>query len=841
MVDIPQGKIGYTFFLPKNAKYAGKISGAGPLMVPNSNKIYHVWSSLGSLRMARRDNPNIIKLPQGYDSFRDSYQIQGDLVDLLRDDGVHLHMKSSVNVSPNGKWAASTTGTMFVRINLETFEITPFSYYGGTNVRVYISNDGNYAYSDSYAYGSRTMKIHNLTGCAPNPTNQQVVVPGCLEKDIKPFFNSSGYESASEAVFSHDGKQVSLTVDSPTIEPTRVTFTAAGYTPASLDYLALGDSISSGEGDTEKVNGQKFYRPLTDINGDKSNGIPREKCHVSTRSYPYRLANWMQLSNDWWGSVACSGAKIYDVNSNNIHGYEGQYSGDSETLGYGRLNGLSNKEALQAQALNEIIPGRKKQIEFVEKYKPKVITLTMGANDIDFGKKIESCIYFGTCDWAVFKKDTLGRQIRGQFIKLVELYSELKRVGNPSAKMYIIGYPQLISDANPASCGYNVGFMNIEEREVVAQATEYMNSVIEAAAKRTGLKYVDISDALYEGRLCDQGQAYVTGITHPDFRQESYHPNSPGHQKIAQRIIQELNNESLLTYSQYPTSEDPTAEVPVSPHFIDTDDIVSIDAPISDNETITKSGTANILTDQYLLMPGSNARVEIHSEPVVLGNFTVNNDGTLTETVAIPADLPVGYHTLYISGHNLADEPIEITQTVLVVGSDPNDIDENGIPDSQQVCGLFIDASGQDTDYDGIDDACDPEITEPVLYTARNGDIAKGENAGSLYLYRNTRASSMTGITDDHVDISSDPNNKEALIAQSLNPQSIGTLTKLAMIEDMNNPAIQIPTILAKDTTGTCFALQPNDLSPALDPTDPNYMPRGFTRLTQLPEGEGCE
>lgn len=130
-----------------------------------------------------------------------------------------------------------------------------------------------------------------------------------------------------------------------------------------MKYLALGDSYSSGEGDTEKnksIN-QKYYASETDKNGDTSNGIPREKCHVSTRSYPYLLASSMTLGRGesrQWGTVACSGATIYDANQDNKLGYEGQWSGEGNP-GLGRLHGLSNKSTLQAAALNEIIPGRK--------------------------------------------------------------------------------------------------------------------------------------------------------------------------------------------------------------------------------------------------------------------------------------------------------------------------------------------------------------------------------------------------------------------------------------------------------------------------------------------------
>lgn len=99
------------------------------------------------------------------------------------------------------------------------------------------------------------------------------------------------------------------------------------------------------------------------MNEDKAKGAPREKCHVSTRSYPYKLANWMGLGSGpsaAWASVACSGATVYDMNWDNSGGYEGQ---DSPL---GRLHGYDNKGVLQKMALNEMIPGHVKQIEFVK-------------------------------------------------------------------------------------------------------------------------------------------------------------------------------------------------------------------------------------------------------------------------------------------------------------------------------------------------------------------------------------------------------------------------------------------------------------------------------------------
>lgn len=132
--------------------------------------------------------------------------------------------------------------------------------------------------------------------------------------------------------------------------------------------------------------------------------------------------------------------------------------------------------------------------------------------------------------------------------------------------------------------------------------------------------------------------------------------------------------------------------------------------------------------------------------------------------------------------------------------------------------------------------------TRTVLYIARNGDDTKGENPDKLYLFRNVRASSVTGIAGDYVNTANNPDNKEALVASSLDVQTQGIFNKFVMLAEDNDPNTRIPTIIVKTPEGVCFALQTTDyISPVLNPTDPNYQPRGFTKLAQLPEGVSCE
>ena len=614
----------------------------------------------------------------------------------------------------------------------------------------------------------------------------------------------------------------------------------------NVKYLALGDSFSSGEGDTDKnpATGQKYYRQWTDVNEDKAKGAPREKCHVSTRSYPYKLANWMELGSGpsaAWASVVCSGATVYDMNWDNSGGYEGQ---DSPL---GRLHGYDNKGVLQKMALNEMIPGRVKQIEFVKKYQPKVITLTAGGNDVGFGKKIKDCVHYiksvGTCDWAKDEMNTLGSQIKGQFDRLVELYKELK-AASPGAKIYAIGYPQFITDAEPAACGLNAGAIDLDERRMIVRATQYMNEVIEAAARKAGVKYVDISRALDGGKMCEKHQAYMTGIVGFG-EQESYHPNKFGHTMIFAEIAKQLNHENLSTYSKYPTAGDESVNAPSSIYF-DKGAPSSVNTTMLANSKPSKGSKQKVALAKNSLQPGSSARVEIRSKPVDLGSYTVLNDGSIKETITIPENIPAGYHTLFIYGKSASGEDIKITQTLLVTGKDKEDLDDDGIKDANQPCGAFLKASGKDEDLDGIDDACDPEITDPILYVARNGKSEFNEDEGKLYVFRNTRAARLTGVDNDYVDKSSNKDNTEALIASSLTEDTKNlSFNKLIITKEddnENNISKGAPIILSKDVNEKCYALKPEDyLSPALKPGSKDYKPRGLIKLNKLPKGVSCE
>ena len=721
--------------------------------------------------------------------------------------------------------------------------------YTGFITIYWTENKSDYKFVFSGEYPTRNLYLKTRRGAKSKLYAAVVASPGITQMigncDIEFLWGNNSNEGHISSLFSESyNNWIKLFRSTFDVEyPDGYRGMKVPGNPAKLDYLALGDSYSSGEGDTERNNatGQKYYRQLTDVNEDKKQGIPGEKCHISTHSYPYKLAQYMELKQTGtrqWDTVACGGATIYDLNGSNSGGYDGQND---------RLRDYADKNTLQKMALNEMIPGRVKQIEFVKKYQPKVITLTAGGNDVDFGGKITTCIHpkdsWGTCDWAKKDMDTLGSQIKGQFDRLVELYKELK-AASPGAKIYAIGYPQFITDSEPAACGLNAGAIDLDERRMIVRATQYMNEVIEAAARKAGVKYVDISQALNGGKMCEKHQIYMTGIVGFG-EQESYHPNKFGHTMIFVEIAKQLNHESLLTYSKYPSAGDESVNAPSSIYF-DKGAPSSVNTTMLANSKPSKGSKQKVALAKNSLQPGSSARVEIRSKPVDLGSYTVSSDGSMRETITIPDNIPAGYHTLFVYGKSVSGEDIKITQTLLVMGKDKEDLDDDGVKDANQPCGAFLKASGKDEDLDGIDDACDPEITDPILYSARNGKSEFNEDEGKIYVFRNTRAAKLTGVNNDYIDKSSNKDNTEALIASSLTEGTKNlSFSKLVIAKEDdkdNNISKGMPIVLAKDIDEKCYALKPEDyLSPALRPGSNGYKPRGLIKLNRLPKGVSCE
>lgn len=588
-------------------------------------------------------------------------------------------------VSPGGGWLVASTGNGVTRTDMQTGDTRlvsplapdPRAGYNAT-MDVGVSDDGQSVAVGGRMYGNPQFRVITVnddcgTPLPGNASDQNA----CPYRDFEPLVQSGAIPAGWPVSlrFSQHGRRLDAFLDRLDGYYQPVSLYASGAVPPTVRYMALGDSFSSGEGDPGSDSGQTpYYLPHTDVAGGP--GVPREMCHLSRRSYPFDLMAQADTSiftpvpDHPVESVACNNAHIGDIISDNPNGYLGQD---------GRLAGLSTAplDDLRTEALDQFVPGRLRQADFVDAYQPQALTLGVGGNDVQFAGIIRACATsLVTCSYASDPTDrrNVGESIKSLYPRLLETYMRLTRL-DPGAKVYVVGYPRFVNETNP-TCPATVN-LDYAERQMVDQGVRYLNGVMKAAALSAGVEYVDIEDSLLGHRLCDDGPAYVNGIDFADvFAQEGFHPNASAHAAIARAIERQVGTSDLAggTYCStvYPC---PVAtEPPGLPTFFGDGSVrpTSIAVP---TELLLLSGSpipywiekgAEFTVQTALLAAGSTARISLHSTATDLGTPTVTVDGTLTIKLTIPDSVPDGFHTLHIYGMSPSGEAVDLYQIVYV-------------------------------------------------------------------------------------------------------------------------------------------------------------------------------
>ncbi len=595
----------------------------------------------------------------------------------------------SISFSSNGKWmVVDSQSVAMLRVNLDTYQITPFkspyTYSLGQSPlpNTAISDDGKYAASTSRA---KDLQIIDIDSCQASSTSL-LTYSTCSSKDHGPFVNSKipGGLGAAKLRFINNRLltfYASYLRTSTTRQLAKYRLLPAGDSHTNVDYMALGDSFASGEGAYD-------YFSETDTS--------ENMCHLSKSSYPYLIGEQLGLNS--YNSVACSGAKIENIS---------QY--------------VQKENIPSPNNMGDLLPGYKRQIQYIKKYQPNVVTIGIGGNDIGFGKAIIQCVGYSvipnTCYRYYEDRLEIVRLINKQFTRFVETFSELKSGVKPGTKIYMLGYPEVAK--NNGNCAVNVR-LNNEEVEFSNLLIEYLNTVIERSAKKEGVRYVDVGDAFVGHKLCEVDSQFsaVNGVTAGNNRlgiiaNEGFHPNRLGHQLYKAKILEQTSNftQSMPlpdTTINSPTEDFslPILQVPSSGRQVN---VVQPDENLTQNEIYKdKEQTFQVQSTQHSLKANTQYRAELHSEPSSLGTFTTNSEGDLFGAFTIPIDIDPGYHTLHIYGPNLNDEPIDIYKTVFV-GASENDYDGDGVQNQLDSC-PDDQNSGVDADQDSIDDACDDNI-----------------------------------------------------------------------------------------------------------------------------------
>lgn len=408
-----------------------------------------------------------------------------------------------------------------------------------------------------------------------------------------------------------------------------------------VDYVALGDSFSSGEGELDDA----YYLPQT----NDANGL----CHVSSRSYPFLLSAAWQMSMQ---SVACSGAKMTHILE------RPQYTTKQGTLA----------------------PGASLQIEAVRQSRPQLVTVGIGGNDAGFMDKLKACVTPGTCVWASdpdFRAAT-AKELQSLYGRYVDLFHRLRDAA-PFGRVFAVGYPFIMSQDGTCRSYVGLAFTK-EERRYVHEAIFYLNTIIESAAKKSGVGYFDIAHAFRGDELCSRAQekamnAFRLGDDIAPLEAlsnikligaESFHPTPFGHERTATHILRDYPHESdVLTCLNCVDAGYGT--VPDAPPYWGALERV---AEASSQRAVTLSADEinteeplSIVVDKASFIPRSLVEVYLYSDPLKLWQGYADEDGGLRVTLTLPPAITSGIHTLSVSGDSFGNQTTRLYQSITVI------------------------------------------------------------------------------------------------------------------------------------------------------------------------------
>ncbi len=665
------------------------------------------------------------------------FQVRSYPKEFLDESGNTLPI-SEITTSRNGEWMTAVVKNVIMRIHIPSKSMQTFAKANmgsGSGYDMAISNDGRYvAARNIQNLQGGSSYVYDMIACRPNQSYILTVntAPGCEERDLTPLLRSSiiGFNFISSLRFSFDNQELTAiarhqktTAPNSTSGQKYIAIHNSGYQRPSLEYMALGDSFSSGEGDTQ---GNAWYEPGTDTDNNK--------CHISRRSYPYLLAeqiglhlgpNRTPLLNDKFHSLACSGAIIEDMTQTN-NDYSGQVRDE-----------IRKRDRDTEDILVNFKPGYLAQLEFVQRYQPSVITLSVVGNDIGFKDKLMRCFEPDTCYSTYEDRVEVAKEIENKFDDLNLMYQKIKNA-SPLTKLYVIGYPQIISTTG--SCGFNVR-LNEKERVFARELVTYLNAVVKAAAEYSGASYVDVEGSFSGSELCSGAEdksLAVNGITAGNdifgvIGNESYHPNPLGHSLLAAKVRVRTSG---LTQAMPLPNTNTTAPTYTAQRFAKLLDAPKSNRSINQLNYDDDSGNnvlyrqrwwqTTISSAKNALKPRTMYSVWLNSTPVKLGDFQSDDNGDLFINALIPQDAESGFHSLHIYGKNAVDANIDIYRTVYVAVSE-NDLDGDGVINEQDSCDAF-ENSGIDTDQDGVDDACDSFMGEPPVLDGDSENPKPPEN-----------------------------------------------------------------------------------------------------------------
>lgn len=333
---------------------------------------------------------------------------------------------------------------------------------------------------------------------------------------------------------------------------TDIAWDAMAFVPSSslaTDYVAMGDSYSSGEGV------QPFYP-------DSDNSV--DSCHRSQYAYPTLVTlpgqstpiaqqAASQSSSASFSFIACSGAETTAITAAAVDNppTAADKAGNTD---WGAVQDLS--EPLQADEQGQLTSAT------------TLVTLTIGGNDARFADVLTGCLT--TTSDCIASDFYLKRSSNGatdpqplvvyepNVISLLlphleAVYTEIHSLA-PNAEIIVLGYPPLFPAGTTSSCTVGsvagVSFsLNAQDQNWLNQMGTALNNTVSAAVsyektyRGADIHYVSATSAFSGHELCSSkpwilglSSFVVSGSGFKLVNKGSFHPNQTGQQEYADLV-----------------------------------------------------------------------------------------------------------------------------------------------------------------------------------------------------------------------------------------------------------------------------------------------------------------
>ena len=335
-----------------------------------------------------------------------------------------------------------------------------------------------------------------------------------------------------------------------------------------INYLALGDSYSSGEAGEDDDH---------EFEGNYRTGKPADpECRRWDMAYPFNVDDYLVGGAFTIDTYACTGAMTLNIHDPDDLVDTRRPSPKAEEFDPEAEEQDDDWEPRQAQSLEQANDERSVDM----------VTLTIGGNDAGFSDVLQGCIRYGIlqCDSSQLAISLLELKTR-----LVDVLSEVRRAA-PDTSIFVLGYPYPVPSTSDRdrSCDslttagafsergwgpFNVRiaslvftanlfevFVTIDdsEAEFLRRTGAIANETTETAARLVGAHYVEVArpddstagaESFNGHAPCDRDEAWIHGASGESassvripVSDRSFHPNAAGHQAYARLLARFIEN-----------------------------------------------------------------------------------------------------------------------------------------------------------------------------------------------------------------------------------------------------------------------------------------------------------